>query len=159
MKKVLLLNPPYIRPIMRDTFHPTSKSLLYIWHPLDILIQSGRLCDFDLRIHDGVVNNGMEPLDRLLREFKPDAVLSLVAYPTLKSDMELLESIKKTYGSTIFAVGAPSSMKPRCMAGITKRLRSVRLPSCSGENSTSRSGAFMRFAPDLRLRREASTRG
>ncbi|MFH1539103.1 MAG: radical SAM protein [bacterium] len=105
MKKVLLLNPPYSRPIMRDTFHPTSKSLLYIWHPLDLLIQSGYLSDYDVRLHDGVVDNRMSSLNSLLEEFRPDAVLSLVAWPTLKSDMELLERIKKTYKPVIFTVG------------------------------------------------------
>ena len=105
MKKVLLLNPPYERPIMRDTFHPTSKSLLYIWHPLDILVQSGYLSDFELKIHDGVVDNRTSSLNNLVRDFGPDAVLSLVAYPTLKSDLKILKQIKETCGPAIFAVG------------------------------------------------------
>lgn len=105
MKKILLLNPPHPRPIMRDTFHPTSKSSLYIWHPLDILIHSGYLSGFDLRMHDGVIDNRISSLNMLLEEFRPDGVLSLVAFPTLKSDMEILKRIKDTYGSVIFTVG------------------------------------------------------
>jgi len=104
-KRVLLLNPTYHRPLMRDTFHPTSKSALYIWHPLDLLIQSGYLAGFDVRIHDGVVDNSRASLERTLAEFAPDAVLSLVAFPSLTSDLEILEGIKKRYGCTIFAVG------------------------------------------------------
>ena len=105
MKRVLLLNPPHSQPIMRDTFHPTSKSALYIWHPLDLMIQSGYLQEFDVRIHDGVVDNRMSSLRRLLQEFKPEAVLSLVAWPTLKSDLKILKMIKDKYAPVIFAVG------------------------------------------------------
>lgn len=105
MKKVLLLNPTFNRPIMRDTFHPTSKSALYIWHPLDILIHSGYLTGFDIRVYDGVVNNNPANLHRLLEDFKPDGVLSLIAFPTLKSDVRLLEHIKSKYGSVIWGVG------------------------------------------------------
>jgi anaerobic magnesium-protoporphyrin IX monomethyl ester cyclase len=105
MKRVLLLNPPYHVPIMRDTFHPTAKSTMYVWHPLDLLIQSGRLDGMDVRIHDGVVQNGMEPLRRLLDEFRPDGVLSLIAWPTLEADLALLKWIKDTYGPVVFAEG------------------------------------------------------
>lgn len=104
-KKVLLLNPPYSKPIMRDTLHPTSKSALYIWHPLDLLIHSGYLTDFDVRLHDGVVNNSPAALKRLLDDFKPDGILSLIAYPTINKDIPLLQKIKKEYGSKIWCVG------------------------------------------------------
>src|SRR5580692_7757551 len=39
--------------------------------------------------------------------------------------------------STILGVGAPSFMKPRCMPGITKRLRRARPPRVSGVNRLS----------------------
>src|SRR6185312_4443255 len=39
--------------------------------------------------------------------------------------------------STMRAVGAPSSMKPRCMPGMTKRLRRMRLRIFSGVNRAS----------------------
>ncbi|MBF0206839.1 MAG: radical SAM protein [Oligoflexia bacterium] len=104
-KKVLLLNPPYFRPIMRDTFHPTSKSALYIWHPLDLLIQSGYLTDCDLQIYDGVINKNPAYLNDFLKQFRPDAVLSLISFPTLNSDLQLLKLIKEKYRAIIFAVG------------------------------------------------------
>lgn len=105
MKKVLLLNPPHPKPLMRDTFHPTSKSALYLWHPLDLMIQSGYLKGFDVRMHDAVVDRDPASLRRLLESFHPDAVLSLVAFPTLASDLACLKEIKDRYGSVLFAVG------------------------------------------------------
>jgi len=105
MKRVLLLNPPYARPLMRDTFHPTAKSTLYLWHPLDLLIQSGYLRGFDVRLFDGVVDRRNGALDELLRDFRPDAVLSLVSFPSLEADMALLRRIKTEQHAVVFAVG------------------------------------------------------
>ncbi|MCC6159271.1 MAG: radical SAM protein [Deltaproteobacteria bacterium] len=105
MTRILLLNPPAERPIMRDTIHPTAKSAMYIWHPLDLLIQSAHMRDMELRIHDGVVTPGFKALERTLKAFRPDGVFSLVAWPTIDSDMRILRWIKETTGAVIFAEG------------------------------------------------------
>ncbi len=103
--RVLLLNPPYPVPVMRDTLHPTAKSALYVWHPLDLLVQSAYVADCDVRIFDGVVQPSVAALERVVADFAPQHVLSLVSSPTLASDMALLTRLKEQHRFRLFVVG------------------------------------------------------
>lgn len=78
---------------------------MFLWHPLDLLIQSGLLSGMDLRIFDGVVHGDVTSLKHLLDDFKPDGVLSLIAKQTLEEDLTILKWIKEDYGPIVFAEG------------------------------------------------------
>ncbi len=104
--RVLLLNPPSKVPLMRDCFAVTSKSSLYLWHPLDLLVQAGHLSGHDLAVLDCTASRlGPREAHARIDAFRPEAVLSLVGHPVLDEDLAFLETVKRKHGCVVFASG------------------------------------------------------
>jgi hypothetical protein len=89
--RVLLLNPPWRVPILRDYFCSSVAKADYLWHPIDLLAQSGWLAAAGFEVH--ALDAIAERLDatasaRRIEAVAPDAVLALTA-PLSESDDDL----------------------------------------------------------------------
>ena len=78
--RIALVNPPAPFPVFRDGYCSTSTKSGYLWHPLDLLVQSGILTGMghQVALIDAIASRLDAPktLDRLAA-FNPDAVLGL----------------------------------------------------------------------------------
>jgi radical SAM superfamily enzyme YgiQ (UPF0313 family) len=112
MKKILLLNPPYKEPIIRDNYCCFTSKSGYIWPPVDLLYLSGilRSKKTEVEVIDAVIN-GLEWKNVLNRieTSKPDIIVSLTGTVSFKDDLEGLSKIKK---SEIYLMGNTPAFKP-----------------------------------------------
>jgi len=97
-KKILLLNPPGDKIYFRDYYCSKVSKASYYYHPVDLLYLSGRFTKpaFDLYIIDAIADNISEDICLAkIKKIKPDIILSLVASPSYKNDINFLKKIKK----------------------------------------------------------------
>ena len=104
---LLLLNPPARPPVMRDDFCSSTSKAGYLWQPIDLVCQSGRLArDFDLHLLDAPVSgeNPEAALSRILA-LNPAAIYSLVGTAHAKSDFAFLQAVTEKNKSCVFVSG------------------------------------------------------
>lgn len=107
MLKIVLLNPPSLKKYLRDQYCTSLSKADYYWHPIDLIIQSGILSkEHDVKVIDAEVAN-MTPrkCTELLMEIKPDAILFLTGFLSMKLDLEYIEQISKLVDSKIISTG------------------------------------------------------
>ena len=106
--KVLLLNPPSPRTVIRDYYCSKSTKSNYLFQPIDLLMQSGVLAEAGHELHaiDAVVRQMTESecLDEIER-IKPDAVLGLWGAVTDSSDSAFYRKMVEKTGAPLFATG------------------------------------------------------
>jgi len=107
MKKVLLLNPPAQGIYNKDCFcsHPSKAN--YLYHPLDLVIQSGFLKDaFEVEVLDAMAL-GLPEAECYRRALKarPEAIVFLTGFHTWQTDWPLVASIKGALGSVLIGCG------------------------------------------------------
>ena len=114
--KLLLLNPPSVKPVFRDCYcSGTSKGTFFI-HPLDLQIQSGFFSqtEFDLEFIDAVCER-LSPDRTLVKigNFAPDTILSLVGEAFLKDDAAFFSRLKTAFPHVrLFLSGDAAKFNP-----------------------------------------------
>jgi len=103
--KLILLNPPGDKLYVRDYYCSFSSKADYCWPPQDLLYLSGILTeDFQVEVIDAIVEK-KSPQD-VLAAMSDDAVQGIVfttGTATLKSDLELMEQLKRTRDIPVIA--------------------------------------------------------
>ena len=98
--KVLLLNPPSDRLVLRDTYCGETSKAAYYWAPLDLLVQSGILAQrHEVAVLDACVERFPIP-ETLARiaSLAPDAVLMLTSATSADADMALARRLREELG-------------------------------------------------------------
>jgi hypothetical protein len=108
IKKVLLLNPPAPELVIRDYYCSKTTKSNYIFEPVDLLMQSGRLGErYQVALIYAVVD-GMSPdaCMRAIEAYGPDAIFFLSGAISWTYDFPFLESVKKRLGPGAVLVGS-----------------------------------------------------
>lgn len=96
-KKVLLLNPPGKQLYIRDYYCSKISKSNYLFHPVDLLVLSGRLAEkYDVYLIDAIadmIDKGkcFEMIDAI----SPDVIVSLIGAVSLEEDLAFLKILKK----------------------------------------------------------------
>lgn len=101
--RLLLLNPPSLKPVFRDCYCSGASKGTLVIQPLDLLMQSGY---FDHKVFQVELLDA--PFERLsvlqtlnrISGFKPDSILSLIGSVTLENDSQFLNRIKALWKNT-----------------------------------------------------------
>ncbi|MBC8017599.1 MAG: radical SAM protein [Verrucomicrobia bacterium] len=108
MKKILLLNLPFERPVQRDYGCPHGAKADYFWPPIDLLLFGAMVIDVgDLSYLDCPAGK-LTWNDSLhkIKEIDPDLIFTIISSVTVKSDLEYLKILKQTLPMTqIWASG------------------------------------------------------
>lgn len=100
MRRVLLLNPPSDRPLVRDYYCSKTSKSGYLYQPIDLLMQSAWLGQrFELGAIDAVAE-GLDPraCTRRVGAFRPDAIVALAAAAHWRQDLAYLGDLKRDLG-------------------------------------------------------------
>jgi len=94
---VLLLNPPGKRMYIRDYYCSKASRTNYVFHPVDLLLLSGRLAQ---RYEVTVIDANADRLDAercvtLIDRLAPDVIVSMIGAVSLDEDVAFLEKLKK----------------------------------------------------------------
>ncbi|MBN2370272.1 MAG: radical SAM protein [Vicinamibacteria bacterium] len=108
MKRVLLLNPPAPDLVVRDYYCSKTTRSNYIFEPVDLLMQSGRLArHFDVAVLDAVVDRlDEETCRRRILALRPDAILFLTGAVSWNYDFPFLRDVKERLGGTTTFIGS-----------------------------------------------------
>jgi len=93
---VLLLNPPANGIVFRDGYCSSSSKSGYLWHPLDLLVQSGIISaqGHDVALLDAVgLGLHAEQVLHRIEAYKPDAVLALAGDASWPNDVRFLRRL------------------------------------------------------------------
>ncbi len=103
----LLVNPPSRRIVFRDHYHSQISKSDYVWHPNDLLIQSGFLArEFEVRLLDAVAERrGFAQAVRMAVSVRPALVFSLVGSASEEEDRSFLARLRERLPEAVF-VGA-----------------------------------------------------
>ena len=95
MQKLILLNPPYHRTLIRDYSCSHFSKGSYQWAPVDLVVLSANLQDyFDVHYFDLIRDRTL--IQELFSEIQnADILISLVSYISIIEDLALLESLHK----------------------------------------------------------------
>lgn len=95
--KVLLLNPPGKKLYVRDYYCSKISKSNYLFHPIDLLMQSGRLAEhYEVHVIDAIADGiGKTACLRMIDSFSPDVIVSLIGAVSLEEDLPFLERLKK----------------------------------------------------------------
>ena len=103
MKKLLLLNPPGKKIYIRDYYCSKVSKTNYIYHPVDLLVLSGRLYGkFDLQVIDAIGER--IPHDECLKlivEMKPDIIIFQSGSVSVQEDFPFLSEVKRTLKNVV----------------------------------------------------------
>jgi radical SAM superfamily enzyme YgiQ (UPF0313 family) len=116
---VLLLNPPFSVPIIRDNYCCFTSKSGYLWAPADLLYLSGILDDprIKLFVKDAVATGvGWEDISALIKKEKIDVIICLTGTVSFHQDMENLEKAKKKGIRTYVMGNTPSFETKRFMS-------------------------------------------
>lgn len=107
LMRVLLLNPPSKQTVLRDYYCSSASKAGYLWHPIDLLAQSAILSpDHDVQVIDAVADKiNFRDTRKLIRNYRPQAVLSLTSAGTWRDDFMFLENLKPELGFTLAVSG------------------------------------------------------
>lgn len=96
-KKVLLLNPPGKKVYIRDYYCSKVSKSNYLFHPIDLLMLSGRLAErYDVHVIDAIADQiDAGNCYKMIDAISPDVVISLIGAVSLEEDIPFLESVKK----------------------------------------------------------------
>lgn len=93
--RVLLLNPPSTRTVVRDYLCSKTTKSNYLFHPIDLVVSSGALADaHDVAVLDCVAEGLTRGVAlRRARQLAPDVVVSLVGSVTWSEDRAFLAHV------------------------------------------------------------------
>ena len=108
MRRVLLLNPPSPDLVIRDYYCSKTTKSNYLFQPIDLVIQSGRLArHFEVTFLDAVVDRLDEAacLARI-EALRPDAIFFLSGAVSWTYDLPFLAQAKARLGGAVTLVGS-----------------------------------------------------
>ncbi|MDK2849631.1 MAG: hypothetical protein PWP03_639 [Candidatus Woesearchaeota archaeon] len=101
--KVLLINPPFSSRFIRETRcqHKASK-IHTVFHPLTLLYTATLLEKNGIRVKIFDFNvEKRKDFSKVLKQFKPELIISTTSTPTIESDLEFLKEIKSKTNAKI----------------------------------------------------------
>jgi len=108
--RVVLLNPPARRKVVRDYYCSKTSKSSYLFAPIDLLLQSGVLAkDNELLVIDAVAQ-GFKAKKCLgeIEKFQPGVILGLIGTVDLRQDLEFYRQLKLSVSDAkIFLTGEP----------------------------------------------------
>jgi radical SAM superfamily enzyme YgiQ (UPF0313 family) len=106
-ERFFLLNPPFDRKILRDYYCCTFSKAGYLWHPIDLLVQSGILGERGpVAVLDAVAQRAShKSVVRTAIDFSPTLVFCLVGSLSIETDSIILKEIKEKTGAMIVVSG------------------------------------------------------
>ena len=114
--RLLLLNPPAVRPVFRDCYCSGPSKGAFFIHPLDLQIQSGYFNsgDFELEFIDAVLEKqGPDKTLEMIKAFCPDTILALVGQHLFENDKAFFRHLKSLYPHTrLFLSGDMARFAP-----------------------------------------------
>lgn len=117
-KKVLLLNPPYPSPIIRDNYCCFTAKSGYQWAPTDLLYLSGILNgnkDFNVSVIDAPGEKAsQESVKSKILKMKPDIICCLTGTVSFEGDMAFMKDIldKSEQKIKLFVLGNTPCFAP-----------------------------------------------
>jgi len=111
-KKVLLLNPPSWKSVLRDYYCSTSPKANYYWHPIDLLAVAALLeGQAETKIIDAVAFRlSPKRTYSVIDEFDPDTIFALVSTITKSDDLGFIERLNN--GSRRLVIGGEVALDP-----------------------------------------------
>jgi len=106
-KKVLLLNPPGKKGVIRDYYCSHLAKGNYMWPPLDLLILSGHLhSSCEIVFLDAIIKKCTpEQTLHFIKKTKPDLIISLIAAVSWRSDISFFKKLKSAFPIKIIVSG------------------------------------------------------
>jgi radical SAM superfamily enzyme YgiQ (UPF0313 family) len=104
--RVLLLNPPSERVVIRDYFCSKTTKSNYLFQPIDLVVLSGWLADdHELSVLDCIAE-GLSPLDSLtrIRQLDPQVIVALVGSVSWNEDRAFLRALASD-GRRVIGIG------------------------------------------------------
>lgn len=94
-KKILLLNPPGKKLYIRDYYCSKVSKSSYLFHPVDLLMLSGRLAEkYDIEVIDAIADRlDVEKCLEMIEDISPDAVVSLIGAVSFEEDTSFLKKL------------------------------------------------------------------
>lgn len=111
--RVLLLNPPSERVVIRDYFCSKTTKSNYLFQPIDLVVLSGWLADdHELSVLDCIAErlSPSRAIDRI-KHLDPEVVVSLVGSVSWKEDKKFLRALSSS-GRRVIAIGDVLHEKP-----------------------------------------------
>jgi anaerobic magnesium-protoporphyrin IX monomethyl ester cyclase len=106
--RVLLLNPPGDRFYLRDYYCSSISKSGYYWHPIDLLVLSGRLAEagFTLSVMDAIAEGLPSELSRQrIRMWRPDIIVFLSSASSWRIDRPFLQQVAAETGARMIGCG------------------------------------------------------
>ena len=96
-KKILLLNPPGDQIFIRDYYCSKVSKAHYLYHPVDLLMMSGRLAQaHDIRVIDGMIEGWTaDSVLEAFRSYGPDVVVFLTGVVSFEQDFAYIARLKE----------------------------------------------------------------
>lgn len=96
MKKLLLLNPPGSKIYIRDYYCSKVSKTNYVYHPVDLLILSGRLYEkYELKVIDAIAKRiSFDECFKNILDFAPDVIVFQSGSVSCEEDFPFLSKIK-----------------------------------------------------------------
>lgn len=106
-KKVLLLHCPGDKIYLHDYYTSYSSKANYYWPPTDLVLLSGVLSGYDLRVIDAIAEKlSPDECEQRIKQFGPEAVVFTTGTATWEKDVAFLEKIKR--GLPALLIGSSS---------------------------------------------------
>lgn len=113
---ILLLNPPYPKPIIRDNYCCFASKSYYFWPPVDLLYLSAILThpEIKLSVIDAVAERlSNEQTIKKIVKIKPEVIISLTGTASFEKDLAFLKSVTELTGAKIFLMGNAPAFLPK----------------------------------------------
>lgn len=106
-RRVLLLHVPGDKVYLHDYYTSYSSKADYYWPPADLVLLSGWLRDFDLRVLDAIAEKltDDEALRRIV-DFAPEAVVFTTGTATWEHDRRFLERVRAALPARLIGSGS-----------------------------------------------------
>jgi anaerobic magnesium-protoporphyrin IX monomethyl ester cyclase len=95
--RILLINPPGKQVYIRDYYCSKVSKSNYLFHPVDLLMLSGRLSErYDVHVIDAMADRRTESV--LLQEIDslaPDVIIAMIGAVSIEEDCSFLANLKK----------------------------------------------------------------
>lgn len=104
MKRVLLLNCPEDKVYLQNYYCSYTSPANYYWQPLDLVLLSGVLRDYDLRVIDAAADRlTAAEAGRRVLEFAPEVIIVATGSATWEKDVAFLAPLKEKTGARVLA--------------------------------------------------------
>jgi anaerobic magnesium-protoporphyrin IX monomethyl ester cyclase len=106
--RALLLNPTAPELVIRDYYCSKTTKSNYIFQPVDLLMQSGRLAEhYELRFIDAVVDRlSPEACRAQVLEYRPDVIVFLTGAISWEADLPFVRGLKEALGGACRTVAS-----------------------------------------------------